>query len=166
DEADREGEAEEDVDGEAAIAPYNELVVVDSRVDNHENLLVDMPSNVTVIVVDADEDGLAAIGGQLASASQPFGAIHIISHGTSGSFTLGRDTVDGESLSSHAETLQDWSQYLTEDADILLYGCDVAEDSDGQEFLQQLSHLTGADIAASTDPTGSSDQGGNWVLEA
>ncbi|MBE0587526.1 MAG: hypothetical protein IH617_05715, partial [Hydrogenophaga sp.] len=60
DEADAKGEAEEDVDGEAAIAPYNELVVVDSRVNNHENLLVDMPSNVTVIVVGADEDGLAA----------------------------------------------------------------------------------------------------------
>lgn len=166
DEADAEGVAEEDADGDAAAASYNELVVVDSRVDNHENLLVDMPSNVTVIVVDADEDGLAAIGGQLASASQPFGAIHIISHGASGSFTLGSTTVDSSSLSSQSDTLQDWSQYLTEDADILLYGCDIAADSEGREFLQQLSHITGADIAASTDATGSADQGGNWVLEA
>lgn len=162
---DDEDEAEE-VDGMATTPTFNELVVVDARVENHENLLVDMPSNVTVIVVGADDDGLAAISNQLASSSQTFGAIHIISHGTSGSFTLGRDTVGSDNLSGHSETLQGWAQYLTEDADILLYGCDIAAGSEGQNFLQELSHITGADIAASTDATGSSDQGGNWVLEA
>ena len=163
---DEDEDQDQEVEGLATTAPFNELVVVDSRVDNHQNLLVDMPSNVTVIVIGADEDGLAAISSQLASSSQPFGAIHIISHGTSGSFTLGRDTVNSSSLSSHSETLQGWAQYITEDADILLYGCDIAAGSEGQNFLQELSHITGADIAASTDATGSANQGGNWVLEA
>lgn len=161
-----EEEGEDEVGGLAASDQIKELVVVDARVDNYENLLVDMPSNVTVLVVGTDEDGLVAIRDELASGSQTFGAIHIISHGTSGSFTLGTDTVDSSSLSSHSETLQGWAQYLTEDADILLYGCDTAEGSEGQDFLQELSHITGADVAASTDATGASDQGGNWVLEA
>lgn len=162
---DEENEAEEEVEGVDTTAQINELVVVDSRVENYENLLVDMPSNVTVLVVGADEDGLVAISNELASGSQTFGAIHIISHGTGGSFTLGNDSVDSSSLSSHSEALQGWAQYLTEDADILLYGCDIAADSEGQDFLSELSHITGADIAASTDATGSSDKGGNWVLE-
>lgn len=162
---DEENEAEEEVEGVDTTAQINELVVVDSRVENYENLLVDMPSNVTVLVVGADEDGLVAISNELASGSQTFGAIHIISHGTSGSFTLGNDSVGSSSLSSHSEALQGWAQYLTEDADILLYGCDIAADSEGQDFLSELSHITGADIAASTDATGASDQGGNWVLE-
>src|SRR6185295_18755785 len=43
--------------------------------------------------------------------------------------------------------------------------CDVAQGDAGRLFLQELSHLTGADVAASTDRTGSADLGGNWTLE-
>ncbi|MBE0589499.1 MAG: DUF4347 domain-containing protein, partial [Hydrogenophaga sp.] len=74
--------------------------------------------------------------------------------------------MERDNLSSHSETLQGWAQYLSEDADILLYGCDIAAGGDGQNFLQELSHITGADITASTDATGSAERGGNWVLEA
>ncbi len=47
----------------------------------------------------------------------------------------------------------------------MLYGCDVAADATGQSFVQQLAALTGADVAASTDLTGSSALGGIWSLE-
>ena len=48
----------------------------------------------------------------------------------------------------------------------MLYGCDVAQGDVGQQFIEQLGVLTGADIAASTDLTGAANKGGNWVLEA
>ncbi len=48
----------------------------------------------------------------------------------------------------------------------MLYGCDVAQGDVGQQFIEQLSVLTGADIAASTNLTGAANQGGDWVLEA
>ena len=35
----------------------------------------------------------------------------------------------------------------------------------GVAFVERLSNLTGADVAASTDDTGSEDLGGDWVLE-
>ena len=36
----------------------------------------------------------------------------------------------------------------------------------GESFIQKLALYTGADVAASTDPTGSSSAGGDWLLEA
>jgi hypothetical protein len=52
------------------------------------------------------------------------------------------------------------------DGDILLYGCEVAATADGQRFIGALANYTGADVAASTDATGSAALGGNWQLEA
>ena len=54
---------------------------------------------------------------------------------------------------------------MGENADILLYGCSVGEDSDGVSFLESFSQYTQADILASADLTGSEDLGGDWDLE-
>lgn len=51
---------------------------------------------------------------------------------------------------------------MAEDADIVLYGCDVALGSEGNTFLRRLSRITGADILASSDKTGFF---GDWELE-
>jgi hypothetical protein len=61
--------------------------------------------------------------------------------------------------------LQSWAGALGRGADLLLYGCDVAADVMGQGFVQQLAALTGADVAASTNRTGSGALGGDWTLE-
>ena len=58
-----------------------------------------------------------------------------------------------------------WATLLPAGADVLLYGCDVAQGETGFAFLQALQRLTGADLAASTTPSGNPDQGGDWRLE-
>lgn len=136
------------------------LVIIDSRVEGFQNLLADLPANTVVRVVDSEESGLAAISDELAKGRN-FEAVHIFSHGTPGSFTLGSDQVDSSTLASQAEQLSSWSNSLTEEADILLYGCDVAQGEAGQAFISELAHLTGADIAASTNATGAADKGGD-----
>ena len=52
---------------------------------------------------------------------------------------------------------------MTNDGDILFYGCDVGKD--GGVFIGQLAKLTDADIAASSNKTGSTAKGGDWNLE-
>ena len=42
------------------------------------------------------------------------------------------------------------------DADLLIYGCNFGQGEAGQEAMETLAELTGADIAASTDRTGHS----------
>ena len=51
-------------------------------------------------------------------------------------------------------------------ADILLYGCDVGAGSAGTALLNQMAAITGANIAASTNITGATAMGGNWLLDA
>lgn len=141
------------------------LLVVDARVADYQGLLAELPANVQVRVIADDESGLAVVSEELARGGR-FDAIHIISHGTPGNLTLGSDQFSSDTLASQGAALQGWAEYLGEDADILLYGCDVAQGEQGQAFIDQLAELTGADIAASTDPTGAAGQGGDWHLEA
>ncbi|TKB26271.1 tandem-95 repeat protein [Desulfopila sp. IMCC35006] len=145
-----------------AAAPTT-LLVVDSRVADYQSLLGDLPGNVMVRVINADESGLAALDAAINNSSN-IQSIQIISHGSSGSISLGSDTITSSTLSSSTQ-IQGWAPHLTDDADILLYGCDVGSGSNGTTFLSQLATLTGADIAASTNATGSAARGGDWVLE-
>lgn len=150
----------------APVAPIT-LLVVDSRVADYQSLLADLPGNVMVRVINVGESGLDAITQAIdgASGSKAIESIQIVSHGSSGSLSLGCDTLDSATLGSHSIQLQRWAPHLSANADILLYGCDIAAGSGGSALLTQLAALTGADIAASTDATGSAAKGGNWVLE-
>jgi hypothetical protein len=58
-----------------------------------------------------------------------------------------------------------WSKALSADADILLYGCDVAATAQGRLLADTLARLTGADVSASDDATGHASLGGDWNLE-
>ncbi|WP_415036481.1 DUF4347 domain-containing protein, partial [Azonexus sp.] len=139
------------------------LIIIDARVPNYESIINQLPADATVRVVQGGESGLNVVGSELAKGQ--FEAVHILSHGTPGSFTLGTDTLNNDSLAAQSATLSAWANYLTPDADILLYGCDLAQGEQGELFINELARLTSADIAASTNATGAADKGGDWVLE-
>lgn len=92
--------------------------------------------------------------------------MHIVGHGSEGAQQLGNATLSHETLETYQTELSQIGSALTEDGDILLYGCNVASDQTGVDFIGKLTHLTGADIAASNDLTGANNLDGNWVLEA
>lgn len=102
---------------------------------------------------------------QVLSGYSNISSVAIFSHGSEGALQLGSSSLNSANLMDYTGLLQSWSSALTEDADLLLYGCDVAADAIGQTFVSQLANLTGADVAASTNLTGSSALGGNWMLE-
>ncbi len=52
-----------------------------------------------------------------------------------------------------------------ESGDILFYGCNIADDSDGLSLLNEVAELTGGDVAASDDMTGHADLNADWELE-
>ena len=54
---------------------------------------------------------------------------------------------------------------LLHSADFLIYGCNYGEGETGQAAAARLAQLTGADVAASSDLTGSTALGGDWDLE-
>ena len=141
-----------------------EFIFVDPTVENYEAFIAGVTSQATVIVLDEKQDGIQQISQVLAS-QQNVSAIHLVAHGTAGSLKLGSTWLTQDSLEAQSRLLQGWSEALTDQADVLIYGCDVAAGEVGAAFIESFGQLTGADVAASTDRTGASTLGGDWDLE-
>ncbi|MBT7696539.1 MAG: DUF4347 domain-containing protein, partial [Desulfobacterales bacterium] len=121
-------------------------------------------NNFEIVILDSNRDGLSQISETLAQ-HQGISAVHIISHGAAGMLRLGSKTINKEELDRYESSLASWQRAMSEGGDILLYGCNIADGNLGVEFVEKLSRLSGADVAASIDETGSESLGGNWVLE-
>jgi len=151
----------------AAVHAASTLVVIDSRVNNAELLSREAGkvSGSRVVMVGQADDGLGVIAQALEDAGR-VDAVQIYSHGAAGQFTLGSRTLSADNVATAGDVLQGWSAHLSDDADILLLGCNVGDGRSGAALLGALAALTGADVAASTNDTGSADAGGDWTLEA
>ena len=114
-----------------ATAASIELVVVDARVADYQSLISDIQARADtahqfeIIVLNQIDSGIQQITDLLA-ARRDVSAVHIISHGQDGGVQLGAGWVDAQALQQQAEALAQWRAALTSNADILLYGCDVA----------------------------------------
>src|SRR5690242_18962376 len=105
-------------------------------------------------MLDPTRDGVEQIAESLTGRSGK-DAVHLISHGSSGELQLGAGRLTAWSMSGeYADELATIREALSDQAALLVYGCDFAEGRDGQEAAALLSQLTGADVAASTDATG------------
>ena len=140
---------------------HRELLFVDPFVADPEQLLIALRPNVETIILEADRGGLEQITEAL-EQRRDIKAIHIVAHGEAGSLNLAGTTLTEASLSGASELLEGWFTDQPERPEILLYACDLARGPEGLAFVERLSSLAGADVAASTDLTG---QGGDWELE-
>jgi hypothetical protein len=125
---------------------------------------IDLSNNLQVFRLDANADGIAQITNIL-KQYQNVGSVHILSHGSEGDVLLGNGHLNLANINNYTNEFNDWRNTLSNDADVLFYGCNVGNGSDGLAFIQQLGNITGADIAASTNATGNAALGGDWELE-
>jgi VCBS repeat-containing protein len=137
------------------------LAIVDPRVKDYPHLLQGVRSGIDAIGLDPNRDGIEQITEALAR-SENVTELHIISHGSPGRLQLGNGFLDLETIDRYIPQLR---QGFGAIENILLYGCHVAAGDAGSEFIEKLSELTGANIAASASLTGSSALGGDWNLE-
>jgi Domain of unknown function (DUF4347)/Domain of unknown function DUF11 len=142
-----------------------QLLVIDNRVEGWQALAESAGSDVDVLIIDAQSDGLVKIAERMVG-DQQYSSLQIVSHGSSAQLTLGNRSLDAAGLAHYQAQLSSIGQSLTADGDILLYGCDIAAGNYGADFLSALARATQADVSASVDDTGSARLGGNWVLEA
>ncbi|MFS6827009.1 DUF4347 domain-containing protein [Cyanobium sp. ATX-6F1] len=150
--------------------PGRQLIFVDGGLSDAHDLVGQIqqtadPSTTVVTLLDPQQNGLAQISAALAGQSN-LAAIHILGHGSSGVLQLGSKLLSQSDLEAQAELLSGWGSALQETGDILLYGCDAGYGTAGFAFASTLARLTGADVAASVDATGSAALGGNWFLES
>lgn len=140
--------------------PRREVAFVDITVSDYQTLVDGVGEGVEVYLVSSMDD----INSILKNETN-IDAIHILSHGNTGEISVGNDVLNQNTLSNFDEILQSMKSSLNENGDILLYGCNVASDGSGQEFIDLLASETQADVAASDDLTGSSTLNGDWDLE-
>ena len=140
-----------------------ELVVINSSVKDAQKIIDSLGENTDVLILENGKDGLDQINDYLDENSDvKYSALHIVSHGNAGYFTLCGEVIDGEAVANDPASWASIGEHLTEDSDIMLYACNLAGNEEGQLLVSQIASLTNADVAASTDTTGVR---GNWDLE-
>ncbi|MEO8007882.1 MAG: DUF4347 domain-containing protein, partial [Betaproteobacteria bacterium] len=148
----------------------HEVVFVDTATPHYQSLIDDIQANgqdrrtLEVVLLDKNTDGIAQISEFLATRTD-IDALHIISHGSDAAFQLGKGVLDADALNRNAAQIAHWGDSLTANADLLIYGCDVAQSEAGRALIDALARFTGADVTASEDATGNALLGGNWDLE-
>ncbi|MGB7325148.1 MAG: DUF4347 domain-containing protein, partial [Rubripirellula sp.] len=156
--------------GAVANVTRSELLIVDTSVDNYQELVDDLMQNqdrassMEIVFLDSDQDGVQQIT-ELLKLRQGLDAIHLVSHGEDASVRIGSSWLTNDNLASHAGDVAMWGASLSEGGDLLIYGCDVAQSDDGQLFVDSLAALMSADVTASSNDTGNANLGGDWTLE-
>ncbi|MGI9406963.1 MAG: DUF4347 domain-containing protein, partial [Hyphomicrobiaceae bacterium] len=134
----------------------------DAGVTDVQDLIAGIDPSAEIIFLDVNRDGMEQIA-EVAAGRSEIDAIHILSHGEPGEITLGNTVLNAASITGeHADELATIRTALSEEADLLIYGCNFGQDA---SVLAQLGAATGADVAASSDDTGATIRGGDWDLE-
>ncbi|MFC1750242.1 DUF4347 domain-containing protein, partial [Pseudomonadota bacterium] len=144
----------------------NEIVLIDSGVKDHQALLHGLVGKNTTKVVYMPPNGKPIQ--KLIELSEKYrniSTLHIVSHGEKGALNLGDSLLDLSYLNKNIDSFNTVSDMFAPDGDILLYGCDVAGNKQGELFVSRLAELTKTDVAASNDKTGASSLSGDWELE-
>ena len=152
----------------ANVSSGQELVVIDSSVVDSEQLIAqleqDTSRELVLLVLPSGENGIEQISEHLEQL-RDLEAIHIVSHGNEDGLNLGDLWLTNDNLQQFSGSLEGWQDALADGADLLLYGCNLADGEDGQRLISSLNELTGADVAASDDVTGHETLGGDWDFE-
>ncbi len=148
---------------DAGAAADRDILFVFDDVPEWEQLVTNVGQRL--VVLDSSRDGLAQMAEALAG-ERDLAAIHIVSHGSEGRLNLGATVLDAAGMEGmHREQLETIGRALSAGGDILIYGCDFAAGEQGRAAAATLASVTGADVAASDDVTGSAELGGDWRLE-
>ncbi len=142
---------------------HKKIVFIDQGINDYQLLADGINKEAEVIFLDSARDGVI----QITETLQQYGRVaevHIVSHGLPGKLKLGKTKLSFSNLNSYKQHLQNWSTFLYSSS-LFLYGCQVAANRVGSDFIKQLHQLTHTNIAASANYTGSRVLGGDWNLE-
>ncbi|WP_145293052.1 DUF4347 domain-containing protein [Crateriforma conspicua] len=143
------------------------LVLIDSEITDLSQWESALPEAAEIAVLQPGADPIDQIS-QILSQRRDVRSLHIISHGSVGQIRLAGQSIDQQTLTTQQEQIRHWRSAFAYDADLLLYGCDVAGGPEGKSFARLLSRLAGVDVAASDDATGNTSENlavADWDLE-
>nr|WP_175428831.1 DUF4347 domain-containing protein [Azospirillum argentinense] len=139
------------------------VVFVDTSVNDYQTLIKDIAPDAKVVLLDSQQEALGQMANALSGMSG-LDSIHVVSHGNEGHLYIAGRAYWADGLANRGQDLQAIGAALKPGGDLLFYACNVGAGEVGQEFVQTVHRLTGADVAVSNDQTGSAP-GQNWTLE-
>ena len=158
------------------------LVVVDGNLDYAQWLSAGIIEGAKPLILKPDQDGVE----QISKATRAYRFIqhlHILAYAVPGCLYLGNVELNLETLPKYRLQLLTWFMarlrwasekpedqsspecLYTPACTLSFYAGRLAVGESGTEFLQRLHYLTGAQIAASTQPIGNQVLGGTWELD-
>ncbi|MBI3446409.1 MAG: DUF4347 domain-containing protein, partial [Magnetospirillum sp.] len=140
-----------------------EVVFVDTSIADYQHLVAAVKTGIEVELIDGNQDGLVQMAAWAGSHSG-YDSISLLSHGSEGTVRAGSFVIDDYNISvpEIRARLAQVGAALKPGGDLLLYGCNVAEGADGQQFVNDLAAVTGRTVAASSHVVGSD---GTWTLD-
>ncbi|QDT07916.1 Soluble aldose sugar dehydrogenase YliI precursor [Rubripirellula lacrimiformis] len=143
-----------------------DLVIIDGGVDDAAALLSAVPAGAEIMMIDSTQGGIQQITEVLRN-HQNLDSVHLLCHATEGALLLGDQVISDANLDVYRSQITQWQQAMSPDADLLIYGCDLAAGTDGVRFLNRLASMAGVDVAASSDRTGTANDQhhADWDLE-
>ncbi len=152
------------VEKSASTTTGEKILFVDGRIPDYQTVVNAAASDVRVVVLDPNQDGIKQIADTLKDVHN-LASISIVSHGDQGLLLLGDSALYAGDMQQYQAELATIGASLAPHGEILLYGCDVGKGDSGLAFIDSMADATGAVVAASTDSTGDIAHGGNWDLE-
>lgn len=140
------------------------LTVIDTLLEDWV-ILRDAVKEGEILILNGSTDPLDAILAKLEEVGE-IECLNILSHGESGRLRFNNSTMDSAELEANSAKWAAISNHLSHEGDIQLFGCNIAKGDEGKAFIEKLASITGADVAASINPTGAEAMGGDWTLEA
>ncbi len=139
----------------SALDSRQNIVFVDSR--SAGTLPPDLTSACEVVTIASGDDGLARVG-EVLSARQHLGVVHLVTYGSADSPGLGRTVLDSGTLLSHAAEIAGWARALDADSRLVLHTqADAPLPADAVHghlgnLQSDLSALTGVVVDTATMP--------------
>jgi Domain of unknown function (DUF4347) len=142
-----------------------EIVFIDPNVSNLDQLLKGLRSDVEAIVLDPSRSAPAQISDRMQGRAG-LKYIHVISHGRPGEVSFAAGALSLDTLDAHAADLAGVGHALAAGGGLMLWTCQTALGEQGSSFVQALSRVAGAAVAASSGYVGSAERGGRWELDS
>jgi hypothetical protein len=142
----------------------SEILFVDPFVSDVPTILSGLRPEVEAIVLDsygpAARQMAAALRGR-----RDLDAVHIIAHGAPGRVIFTSGEWSSSTILSYSGDLAAIGRALREEGELRLWSCDVAIGAAGATFIEALTEVAGAYVAAADRRVGSPALGGTWKLK-
>ncbi|MFD1981429.1 DUF4347 domain-containing protein [Mesorhizobium newzealandense] len=147
------------------MARASEILFVDPTVSDLQTVLGNVRPEVQAIVLDGRRPAAQQIAAALAGHAG-LDAVHVIAHGAPGRVSFAAGVWSVETLDDDEVDLAGIGRALGADGDLVLWSCHVGAGTAGSRFVDALSRVAGAPVAAADNLVGSHALGGQWELAA